>query len=177
MLFALYQWSSFLFAHCLEHKAKFWHASLSNYVYFYFIFFLTGNSPYKTEQQEELTKPHHETTVPLLLKGLERRPLSQLRSGVNMSPFLKNGCLLLSDITTVYFRLLPHLLGVPSYIYFLSLLLCFALFYLNLLLTCEICALGNMKLLLSQVLAVVLQALHAELVICSHVSWKQTIKT
>ncbi|XP_037553559.1 disintegrin and metalloproteinase domain-containing protein 12 [Nematolebias whitei] len=42
-----------------------------------------GSAPDKSEQQEESTKTQrHETTVPLLLKGIERRPLSQLRPGI-----------------------------------------------------------------------------------------------
>ncbi len=46
--------------------------------------FFAGSSPDKPKQQGEATKPeHHGTTVPLLLKGKERRPISQLKAGVN----------------------------------------------------------------------------------------------
>uniref|UniRef100_A0A8C7Z7P9 ADAM metallopeptidase domain 12b n=1 Tax=Oryzias sinensis TaxID=183150 RepID=A0A8C7Z7P9_9TELE len=42
-----------------------------------------GSHPDKTEQLGDETKPQrHETTVPLMLKGKERRPLSMLTSGV-----------------------------------------------------------------------------------------------
>ncbi|XP_041866767.1 disintegrin and metalloproteinase domain-containing protein 12 isoform X2 [Melanotaenia boesemani] len=41
-----------------------------------------GNSPDKAERLGDATKPqHYETTIPLLLKGKESRPLSQLMSG------------------------------------------------------------------------------------------------
>lgn len=44
----------------------------------------TGSSPDKAKQRGEATDPErYETTVPLLLKGKERRPFSQLTAGVN----------------------------------------------------------------------------------------------
>lgn len=49
-----------------------------------FFFFFTGIRPDKPKQRgEETTPEHYGTTVPLLLKGTERRPLNQLRTGVN----------------------------------------------------------------------------------------------
>ncbi|MED6294443.1 hypothetical protein CHARACLAT_021129, partial [Characodon lateralis] len=43
----------------------------------------TGSTPDKAKQQEDAAKPHrHETTVPLMLKGKERKPLSQLNPGI-----------------------------------------------------------------------------------------------
>lgn len=48
------------------------------------IFFFSGFSQAEHNQQGETTIPdHYETTVPLLLKGKEYRPLNQLRNGVN----------------------------------------------------------------------------------------------
>lgn len=51
---------------------------------FFFFFFFTGISPDEPKRRGEATTPeHYGTTVPLLLKGKERRPLNQLRTGVN----------------------------------------------------------------------------------------------
>lgn len=45
----------------------------------FLFFFITGNSPDEPKQRGEASKPErYETTVPLLLKGNERRPLWQL---------------------------------------------------------------------------------------------------
>lgn len=45
----------------------------------------TGSHPDKTEQLGDETKPQrHETTIPQILKGKERRPLSMLTSGVSI---------------------------------------------------------------------------------------------
>lgn len=49
-----------------------------------FFFVFTGISPDEPKRRGEATTPeHYGTTVPLLLKGKERRPVNQLRTGVN----------------------------------------------------------------------------------------------
>lgn len=64
------------------------------------LFFFTGSSPDDPKPRVDATKPErYGTTVPLLLKGKERRPLDQLAARVNAHKATADVWLFMFDIT------------------------------------------------------------------------------